>query len=140
MQIDKVFLERLLAEAEKSERRRVNYDLRNSAEDTSQRMLNALLPDTEVPIHRHVDTAETVFCLQGRLEEVFYEEVETYTQESGLQQGDVLRQRSFREIARYVLCPKDGLHGMQIPIGTWHTVHVLEPSVIFEAKDGKYKG
>lgn len=140
MQIDKVFLERLLAEAEKSERWRVNFDLRNSAEDTSQRMLNALLPDTEVPIHQHVDTAETVFCLQGRLEEVFYEEVETYTQESGLQQGDVLRQRQFREIARYVLCPKDGLYGMQIPIGTWHTVHVLEPSVIFEAKDGKYKG
>lgn len=140
MQIDKAFLERLLSEAKKSERRRVNFDLRNSAEDTSQRMLNALLPGTEVPIHRHTDTAETVFCLQGKLEEVFYEEVETYVQENGLQQGDVLRKKQFRETARYVLSPKNGKYGMQIPIGTWHTVQVLEPSVIFEAKDGKYKG
>ena len=133
MQIDKAFLDSLLAEAGKNERRRVNFDLRNSAEDTSQRMLNALLPGTEVPVHRHTDTAETVFCLQGRLEEVFYEEVETG---NGLQQGE----RQFRETARCILSPKDGLYGMQIPVGTWHTVNVIEPSVIFEAKDGKYKG
>lgn len=133
MQIDKAFLDSLLAEAGKNERWRVNFDLRNSAEDTSQRMLNALLPGTEVPVHRHTDTAETVFCLQGRLEEVFYEEVETG---NGLQQSE----RQFRETARYTLCPGDGAYGLQIPIGTWHTVNVIEPSVIFEAKDGKYKG
>lgn len=28
--------------------------------------------------------------------------------------------------------------GCVVPAGTWHTVEVLEPSVIYEAKDGKY--
>ena len=139
MQIDKAFLDSLLAEAGKNERWRVNFDLRNSAEDTSQRMLNALLPGTEVPVHRQTDTAETVFCLQGRLEEVFYEEVKP-AHDSGLQQSNGLQQRQFRETARYPLCPDEGAYGLQIPIGTWHTVNVIEPSVIFEAKDGKYKG
>ena len=88
-------------------------------------MLNALLPGTEVPIHRHEETAETVVCLMGKLEEIFYEEVGEGT---------------FREISRRLLSPHEGLYGMQIPAGVWHTVHVIEPSVIFEAKDGAYRG
>lgn len=140
MQIDNAFLEWLLAEAKKSERRRVNFDLRNSAEDTSQRMLNALLPGTEVPIHRHTDTAETVFCIQGKIEEVFFEEMEKNVFVGELSKDDVLSKKNFREIGRYVISPMEGVYGLQIPIGTWHTVNVMEPSVIFEAKDGKYKG
>ena len=121
---DNTFLDALLASAAESPRLRMNHDLRNSAADTSQRMLNALLPGTVVPVHRHEDTAETVVCLRGRLWEVIYEEVDN----------------KFREVSRHLLCPAEGLHGMQVPAGAWHTIEVLEPSIIFEAKDGAYRG
>lgn len=129
MVFDKDFLQSILEKAVVSERLRQNYDLRNSAADSSQRMLNALLPGTEVAIHRHEETAETVVCLMGKLEEVIYEEVE---------EGN--GQPAFREVSRQLLSPAEGKYGMQIPAGVWHTVHVIEPSVIFEAKDGAYKG
>ena len=125
MLINNDFINTLLTQAKESSRLRQHYDLRNSTADTSQRMLNALLPGTEVPVHRHEETAETVVCLVGKLEEIFYEEVGEGT---------------FREISRRLLSPHEGLYGMQIPAGVWHTVHVIEPSVIFEAKDGAYKG
>lgn len=121
---DNTFLDALLASAAESPRLRMNHDLRNSAADTSQRMLNALMPGTVVPVHRHEDTAETVVCLRGRLWEVIYEEVDN----------------KFREVSRHLLCPEEGYHGMQVPAGAWHTIEVLEPSVIFEAKDGAYRG
>ena len=73
LEIDKLLIERLFEQAKESPRLRMNYDLRTSSADTSQRMLNALLPGTEVPIHRHEETAETVVCLCGRLEELIYE-------------------------------------------------------------------
>ena len=121
---DNTFLDALMASAAESPRLRMNHDLRNSSADTSQRMLNALLPGTVVPVHRHEDTAETVVCLRGRLWEVIYEEVDN----------------NFREVSRHLLCPAEGCHGMQVPAGAWHTIEVLEPSVIFEAKDGAYRG
>lgn len=124
---DKEFLDGLYEQATNSERKRQNFDLRNSSADTSQRMLNALQPETVVPVHRHEETAETVVCLQGKLYEVLYEEVTT-------SEGT-----SFQETGRYLLCPDEGKYGMQIPVGAWHSVEVLEPSVIFEAKDGAYK-
>jgi len=124
---DNDFLDSLLAQAKENPRLRQNYDLRNSSADTSQRMLNALLPGTEVPIHRHEVTAETVVCLRGKLEEIIYEEVQEATGE-----------RSFREVSRQLLCPAEGLCGMQIPAGAWHTINVIEPSIIFEVKDGAY--
>ena len=124
-EINHSFLESLWDEAAKSLRRRMNWDMRNSVADTSQRMLNALLPDTQVPIHRHEETDESVICLCGRLEEIFYEECPPC--EGG-----------FKEIARYTLCPGEGKYGIQVPAGMWHTIHVIEPSAIFEAKDGAY--
>lgn len=133
---DNTFLDALLASAAESPRLRMNHDLRNSETDTSQRMLNALLPGTVVPVHRHEDTAETVVCLRGRLWEVIYEEVPAPAGASGGgSDGPV-----FREVSRHLLCPADGLHGMQVPADAWHTIEVLEPSVIFEAKDGAYRG
>ncbi len=119
MLIDEIFLEGLLEKAAESERRRVNYDLRTSAEDGSQRMLNVLLPGTQVPIHRHQKTSETVLVLSGRLTEIFYDA-------KGV------------ECARYELCPAEGHFALQIPKGMWHTVVVTEPCIIFEAKDGAY--
>lgn len=125
--IDLDLIEQLWDEAAKSPRLRMNCDMRNSAADTSQRMLNALLPGTQVPIHRHETTDESVICLCGRLEEIFYEECPSC--EGG-----------FKEIARYTLCPGEGKYGIQVPAGMWHTIHVIEPSAIFEAKDGAYVG
>ena len=124
LEIDKLLIERLFEQAKESPRLRMNYDLRTSSADTSQRMLNALLPGTKVAIHRHESTAETVVCLCGRLEEMIYEEMPDGT---------------FNEVSRHLLCPSEGQFGMQIPAGAWHTIKVLEPSVIFEAKDGAYK-
>lgn len=124
LEIDKLLIERLFEQAKESPRLRMNYDLRTSSADTSQRMLNALLPGTEVPIHRHEETAETVVCLCGRLEELIYEEMSDGT---------------FQEVSRHLLCPSEEKYGIQIPAGAWHTICVLEPSVIFEAKDGAYK-
>lgn len=119
MIIDKSLLDSLTAAAKESPRLRANYDLRTSAADTSQRMLNALEPGTLVPVHRHPNSTETVFCLRGKLVEVLYDE-----------DGGVAE--------RILLAPEEGAHGCVVPAGAWHTVEVLEPSVIFEAKDGKY--
>ena len=132
------FLDHLLLAAEESPRKRQHYDLRDSPEDTSQRMLNALLPGTEVPIHQHTETSETVICLRGKLEEILYEEVYEYVREATSRTGEVVRKRTFREVSRQLLSPLEGMHGMRIPKGVWHTIEVIEPSVIFEAKDGVY--
>lgn len=123
--IDIDFIKELWTAAATSPRLRMNYDMRNSSADTSQRMLNALLPGTSVPIHRHETTEESVICLCGKLEEIFYEEC--ITCEGG-----------FKEIARYTLCPNEGKYGIQVPAGMWHSINVIEPSAIFEAKDGAY--
>jgi cupin fold WbuC family metalloprotein len=123
MEINKKLLEELFEQAKDSPRLRMNYDLRTSTADTSQRMLNALLPGTEVPIHRHEKTTETVVCLSGRLEEMIYEQMPDGT---------------FQEVSRHLLCPSEEKFGIQIPASAWHTIQVLEPSVIFEAKDGAY--
>lgn len=126
---DYKFLDQLFKKAVENPRRRQNFDLRTTSDDTSQRMLNALFPGTEVPIHRHEDTDETVVCLCGRLWEVFYELVPSDDAEP-----------QFREISRHLLCPSEEQYGIQVPAGVWHTIEVIDPSVIFEAKDGAYKG
>ena len=139
MLIDEIFLDGLFEKAGESPRLRQNYDLRTTAGDTSQRMLNALQPGTEVPIHRHEETSETVVCLCGRLEEIIYEEVVEYVQDETSRTGEVMRKQSFKEVERHLLCPAEGKYGIQIPKGAWHTIRVMEPSVIFEAKDGAYQ-
>jgi len=139
MVIDNKLLDSLFEQAKSSSRLRMNYDLRTTAADTSQRMLNALQPGTEVPIHRHEETSETVVCLCGRLEEIIYEEVVEYVLDETSRTGEVMRKQTFKEVERHLLCPAEGKYGIQIPKGAWHTIRVLEPSVIFEAKDGAYQ-
>lgn len=97
----------------------MNYDLRTSSEDGSQRMLNALLPGSIVPIHRHPNSNENVILICGKVVEVLYDN-----------EGN--------EAARYHLDPTVGNFGCVVPAGAWHTVEVLELSVIHEGKDGKY--
>ena len=74
MIIDKKILDELSAKAKASERLRCNLDMRNSADDQSQRMLNALEPGTVMPIHRHKSSSETCICIRGHFEEYFYDE------------------------------------------------------------------
>ena len=115
--------------ARANERLRMNYDLRTTPADTSQRMLNALEVGTRVPIHRHPKTSETVVCLEGCLEWVFYEEL------PGVDSGGPVHDA---EVGRFRVCPREGLYGIQVPLGAWHSVMVLESSTILEAKDGAY--
>ena len=122
MKITQAVLDKLTAEAKASPRLRMNLDLRNSAEDQSQRMLNAIEPGSVVPIHRHQKSSETVVCLRGRLVEEFYDELERICTE------------------RIELSPNGPVVALNIPAGQWHTVHALESgTVILEMKDGKYE-
>lgn len=132
--IDNKLLDTLFTKANDNPRFRLNYDLRTSVDDQSQRMLNALLPGTEVVIHRHPNSSESVVCLCGRMDVVVYDEVVTYVQDG----EDKKRKVSYNEIDRVLLCPAEGKFGCSIPKGAWHTVEAFEPSVIFEAKDRAY--
>lgn len=148
MEFDKDFLGKLFEQATMNPRLRQCFDLRTSPADTSQRMLIALLPGTVVPIHRHPNSTENVFLMCGKLVEVIYEEVnpflsplkkeDTSTFDRGMDAMNVTNGRRFREVERIHLDPTVGNYGCVIPKGAWHTVEVLEPSVIYEAKDGKY--
>ena len=119
MEINKELIDNLFDQAKENPRLRQNLDLRTSSADTSQRMLNALLPGTVVPIHRHPQSTENVFLLCGKIVEVICDE-------------------NGNEIERVLLDPTVGNYGCVVPQGAWHTVEVLEPSVIYETKDGKY--
>ena len=119
MEINKDLLDNLFEQAKENPRLRQNLDLRTSVNDNSQRMLNALLPGTVVPIHRHPQSTENVFLLCGKIVEIICDE-------------------NGNEIERIHLDPTVGNYGCVVPQGAWHTVEVLEPSVIYEAKDGKY--
>lgn len=132
--IDNKLLDTLFTKANDNPRFRLNYDLRTSVDDQSQRMLNALLPGTEVVIHRHPNSSESVVCLCGRMDVVVYDEVVTYVQDG----EDKKRKVSYNETERISLAPVEGKFGCSIPKGAWHTVEVFEPSVIFEVKDRAY--
>ena len=122
MKITQTVLDELTAKAKESPRLRMNLDLRDSAEDTSQRMLNAIEPGSPLPIHRHQNTSETVICLRGRLVEEFYDDLERTCTE------------------RIELSPCGPVVALNIPAGQWHTVQALESgTVILEMKNGKYE-
>ena len=137
--INDTLLKDLHAKAETSDRLRMNYDLRTTPDDTSQRMLNALQPGTRVPIHRHLKTSETVVCLEGCLDWVFYEELPNMDAGGPVHDGEVAAdEHQFVEVARFRICPREQKYGIQIPLGVWHSIEVYEPSTIFEAKDGAF--
>lgn len=122
MKITQAILDNLTEQAKASPRLRMNLDLRDSAEDTSQRMLNAIEPGSVVPIHRHQKSSETVVCLRGRLVEEFYDELERICTEA------------------IELTPNGQTVALNIPAGQWHTVRALESgTVIIEMKDGAYE-
>ncbi len=121
MKITQKLLDKLTEEAKASPRLRMNLDLRNTADDTSQRMLNAIEPGSVVPIHRHRSTSETVVCLRGQLVEEYYDELDCRCTDA------------------IELCPGGPVVALNIPAGQWHTVRALvSGTVIMEVKDGAY--
>ena len=137
--INDELLAALQSQAQGSERLRQNFDLRTTPEDGSQRMLNALEVGTKVPIHRHLKSSETVICLEGCLDWVFYEELPNMDAGGPVHDGETAADESnFRETARFRVCPREGQYGIQVPLGAWHSVVVNERSTILEAKDGAY--
>ena len=137
--INEELLKQLHSRARGSERLRQNFDLRTTAEDTSQRMLNVLEVGTKVPIHRHLNTSESVVCIEGCLDWVFYEEMPNVDAGGPVHNGETAQdESSFKETARFRVCPREGIYGIQVPIMTWHSIEVHEASTIFEAKDGAY--
>ena len=122
MKITQALLDTLTEQAKASPRLRMNYDLRNNENDSSQRMLNAIEPGSPLPIHRHQKTSETVVCLRGRLVEEYYDELERICTE------------------RIELSPNGPIVAVNIPAGQWHTVKALESgTVILEMKNGAYE-
>ena len=119
--IDTSLLDSVTEQAIKSPRLRMNHNFHDSMEAKSQRLLNALEPGTEIPIHRHRTTAETYILLRGTIRVLFY--------------------NIKRELIETIeLNPLTGKYGVDIPAGQWHTLEVLEPgTVIFEVKDGPYR-
>ena len=121
MVIDKELLDSLTEQAKASPRLRMNYDLRTSSADTSQRMLNAIEPGSIVPIHRHQKTSETVVVLRGRVIEEYYDDAGTCYE-------------------RVKIAPCSSVCALNIPAGTWHTLRSIESgTVILEMKDGAYE-
>ena len=119
MKITKETLDELTAQAKASPRLRMNLDLRNSPEDKSQRMLNALEPGTVMPVHRHRTTSETVVCIRGHFEEYFYDESGVLAETIDMQPGGLV---------------------LNIPPGQWHSLKSLESgTVLLEAKDGAFE-
>ena len=120
MVITNVILDELTAKAKENPRLRCNLDMRNSADDQSQRMLNALEPGTVMPIHRHLASSETVIIIRGRIRWLFYDEQGRITESTELwSDGDVRM--------------------LNVEKGRWHSLECLESgSVLFEAKDGPY--
>ncbi len=118
MVITKEILDELIAKAKASERLRANLDLRNSTEDKSQRMLNALEPGTIMPIHRHKESSETCVCIRGHFEEYFYDENGNLTDTIDMVPAGVI---------------------LNIEEGQWHSLKCLESgTILLEAKDGAY--
>lgn len=121
MIIDNQLLDTLSAQAKANPRLRQAYDLRNTPEDNSQRMLNALEPGTVMPIHRHRKSSETVVIVRGSLIERFYDEEGNVTEE-------------------VLMVPGGENPVVQVEKGRWHSLECLEPgAVLFESKDGKYE-
>lgn len=120
MVIDNCLLDELSAQAKASPRLRMNMDLRNSAADQSQRMLNALEPGTVMPIHRHRISSETVVIIRGKIQWVFYDD-------------------DGNETERVTLDANGELRMLNVERDRWHSLVCLETgSVLFECKDGPY--
>ena len=121
MIFDKLLLDNLTAQAKDSPRLRMHYDLRNSVDDVSQRILNAIEPGTVLPIHRHRGSSETVVMLRGKGKWYFYDDKGNLTES-------------------FVISADGDMKGISVPKGQWHNCESLESgTVILECKDGAWE-
>ncbi len=120
MVIDTILLDKVSEQAKASPRLRMNYNFHQSLDEKCHRFLNAVEPGTEVPIHKHPTKDETFVILRGKVR------VTTHNDDGSI-------------IEDNVLCPEEGMYGVNIPKGVWHTIEALAPnSVIFECKEGPF--
>ena len=120
MLINDQLINTVTGQAKASSRLRMNFNLHDSLDAKAQRLLNALEPETVLPVHRHSHTAETYIVLRGSIRVMFYNDAKLLT-------------------AEFLIDPKEKEYGIHIPAGQWHTLEVLESgTVIFEVKDGPY--
>lgn len=120
MVIDKKLLDEVSEQAKSSPRLRMNYNFHCSLQDKCHRMLNAVEPGAEIPIHRHPTKDESFVILRGKVRST------TYNDDGSVIEGVVLSQ-------------EDGVYGVDIPKGVWHKLESLAPgSVIFECKEGPF--
>ena len=118
--IDDNLLNKVSAQAKASPRLRMNYNFHQSLEDKCHRFLNAVEPGTMVEIHRHPTKEESFVLLRGKVR------VTTYNDDG-----------TVKEIV--ILCPEEGLYGVDIPMNVWHNIECLESgSVFFECKEGPF--
>lgn len=119
MVIGEEIFNELTKTAKANSRLRQSFDLRNSSEDNSQRMLNAIEPGTVMPIHRHNNSSETCVCIRGHFEEYFYDEDGNITDTIDMVPGGTV---------------------LNIEKGQWHSLKCLESgTILLEAKDGTYR-
>ena len=131
MIITKEILDNLSEQAKENPRLRCNLDMRNSADDQSQRMLNALEPGTVMPIHRHKGSSETCICIRGHFEEYLYGFTETRS-------DGTPDPNSFGIVETVDMYPGGPI--LNIEKGQGHSLKCLESgTVLFEAKDGPYQ-
>lgn len=119
MIITRTLLDELGARARGNSRLRESLDLRNSPEDGSQRMLNALEPGTVMPIHRHHGSSETVVILRGKIRWKFYDE-------------------DGNETERVLLDANGDIRMLNVERDRWHSLECFESAVLFECKNGSY--
>ena len=120
MIIDKALLDKVSEQAKTNPRLRMNFNFHQSLDDKCHRMLNAVEPGSDIPIHRHPDKDESFVVLRGKVRSTTYKD-----------DGSV--------IESVVLSHEDGLYGVDIPKGVWHKLESLEPgSVVFECKEGPF--
>lgn len=119
MLITKEILDELTGKAKMNPRLRQAMDLRNSPEDGSQRMLNALDPGTAMPIHRHHTSSETVIILKGKIQWMFYDE-------------------DGNETESILLDANGDIRMLNVEKGRWHSLECVEGAVLFECKNGAY--
>lgn len=117
--IDDHLMNEVSEQAKASPRLRMNYNFHKSLDEKCHRMLNAVEPGTEIPIHRHPTKEETFVIMKGKVK------VSTYNNKGELQDFAIL-------------CLENCLYGVNIPKNVWHTLEALEPSMLFECKEGPF--
>lgn len=111
MIIDKQLLDNLTLQAKHNPRLRQAYDLRNSTNDQSQRMLNALEPGTVLAIHRHRTTSEVTSVVRGRVRQNIYDDNGT--------------------LIETFVASADGFPNFYVtPCGVWHNTDCLESGTV----------